>query len=109
MPSYLVQLLLPLQTSRGAAVSVAEVARTRDELVAAFGGATAYLRSPGEGTWTPPEGGAVRDDVLMVEVLTDRFDAAWWRDYGRRLARRFDQREMHIRALPALVPETEEP
>ena len=40
----------------------------------------------------------------MVEVLTDRFDRAWWRDYGKALAAPIGEEEIHIRALPAETP-----
>jgi hypothetical protein len=40
----------------------------------------------------------------MVEVLVDRFDRAWWRAYADRLAARFEQEEIHIRALLAETP-----
>lgn len=35
----------------------------------------------------------------MVEVVTNTFDRAWWRSYATRLAKRFGQDEIHIRAL----------
>jgi hypothetical protein len=36
----------------------------------------------------------------MVEVVTDTFDRAWWRTYAARLAERFDQDSIHVRAVP---------
>jgi streptogramin lyase len=41
-----------------------------------------------------------QDDVVMVEVVTDAFDRVWWRSYATRLAARFDQKSIHVRALP---------
>jgi hypothetical protein len=41
------------------------------------------------------------DEMLMVEVLAATFDRPWWEAYAGRLATRFGQQEMHIRALPA--------
>ncbi len=41
-----------------------------------------------------------RDDVLMVEVVTETFDRAWWGEYAEILAQRFGQDEMHVRAMP---------
>ena len=100
---HLIQILLPRVTGEGP-VADAEFARTRAELVEAFDGVTAYLRSPAAGAWTAPDGHVERDDVVMVEVLVERFDRAWWRAYREQLARRFGQEEIHIRALPAETP-----
>jgi hypothetical protein len=96
---YLIQLLLPASVSAGDEPASDPVARTRRELTEAFGGLTAYLRAPAVGVWTSPEGGRAEDEVVMVEVVADRFDRAWWRDYAQRLARRFGQEAIHVRAL----------
>ena len=100
---YLIQLLLPTR-GRGGVVADSAFARTREELVDAFDGVTAYARAPAQGVWVAPDGDRERDDVVMVEVVTQEFDRAWWRAYGGKLAERFDQDEIHIRALPAEIP-----
>jgi hypothetical protein len=94
----LVQLLLPVKP--GSAVPFAD---TRRELIERYQGVTAYVRSPAKGAWVGPEG-EEQDDVIMVEVLVDDFDRAWWRSYARTLAERFGEDEIHIRALPATIP-----
>lgn len=94
----LIQLLLPVPT-RGAGADAA-VGETRRELVEAFGGHTAYLRTPAEGVWTSPAGDRERDAVVMVEVVAPAFDRPWWRAYAGRLAARFGQQAIHVRALP---------
>ena len=76
------------------------IAETRRELVDKFKGVTAYVRSPAKGLWVAPDGQVEADDVVMVEVVTETFDRAWWRTYGTTLARRFGQDAIHIRALP---------
>jgi hypothetical protein len=96
---YLIQLLLPAIVAQPDDSSSDPVARTRRELVEAFGGLTAYLRTPAQGVWTSPEGGRERDDVVMVEVVAERFDRGWWRQYSDRLAQRFAQDAIHVRAL----------
>jgi hypothetical protein len=106
---YLIQMLLPRTGSDGVPLDDSVFAQTRAELVDAFEGVTAYLRSPAQGAWVAPDGRVERDDVVMVEVLTGAFDRAWWREYAGTLARRFRQEAIHIRALPALTPETREP
>ena len=32
--------------------------------------------------------------------MTDRFDRGWWRTYADRLATRFKQEVVHVRAMP---------
>jgi hypothetical protein len=98
---YLIQLLLPIAPAAPDAPdgTDAAVARTRRELVERFGGLTAYLRTPAHGVWTSPDGSRAHDDVVMVEVVAETFDRAWWRDYSARLAARFEQEAIHVRAL----------
>ena len=104
---YVIQLLLPRTTRAGAAVTDADFALTRAELAHAFDGVTAYLRSPAQGVWTAPDGRVERDEMIMVEVLAERFDRAWWYEYSLKLAGRFDQESIHIRALPAEIPQSD--
>ncbi len=91
----LIQLLLPIDAGRGELL-----AETRRELTERFSGLTAYVRSPARGSWTAPDGRTEQDDVVMVEVVTERFDRVWWRTYAARLATRFNQERMHVRAVP---------
>jgi hypothetical protein len=102
---FLIQMLLPATGAR----AVAGLAETRRELVERFKGVTAYVRAPAKGLWTAPSGHTEADDVVMVEVVTDTFNRAWWRDYGATLERRFDQAEIHIRAIAVELPAAEEP
>jgi hypothetical protein len=98
----LIQLLLPTGASGDSAVTA--LAETRRELVDRFKGVTAYVRSPAKGLWTAPDGHTEADDVVMVEVVTDTFDRAWWRTYSATLAQRFAQDTIHVRALPIEMP-----
>jgi len=95
----LIQLLLPA-TGVARADGVAPLAQTRRELAERFNGLTAYLRSPAKGSWIAPDGHAEHDDVVMVEIVTETFDRAWWRTYAATLAARFDQESIHVRAVP---------
>ncbi len=47
-----------------------------------------------------PDGHTKQDDVVMVEVVTETFDPAWWRTYATTPAARFDQDSIHVRAVP---------
>jgi hypothetical protein len=96
---YLIQLLLPAFLSQGDEAASNPVTQTRRELIEAFGGLTAYVRTPALGVWTSPEGERAHDEVVMVEVVAERFDRTWWREYTQRLARRFGQEAIHVRAL----------
>jgi hypothetical protein len=49
--------------------------------------------------WTAPDGHTEADDVVMVEVVTETFDRQWWRAYAAKLAERFRQDTIHVRAL----------
>jgi hypothetical protein len=100
----LIQILLPRVGAKGERAKDADFALTRAELLEAFDGVTAYLRSPAQGAWAAPDGRVEQDEVVMVEVLTESFDRDWWRRYAARLARRFAQQEIHVRALPAETP-----
>ena len=102
----LIQLLLPI--SAAGASDPAPVAKTRRELADRFTGVTAYVRSPAKGLWTNPDGHTEADDVVMVEVVTDAFDRAWWRTYAATLAERFRQDSIHVRAVPVEMLNEEE-
>jgi hypothetical protein len=96
---HLVQLLLPVYDNAGRPVPHQQFGAVRDELTERFGGVTAFVRSPAQGTWKE-EGGAVdRDDVIMCEVMVDALDRGWWSDYRTRLEARFGQRELLMRAF----------
>ena len=95
----LIQLLLPTQQANRATDHLALLAQTRQELAARFKGLTAYVRAPAKGLWTAPDGHMEQDDVVMVEVVTEAFNRAWWRTYAATLAARFGQDTIHVRAL----------
>ena len=104
----LIQLLLPA-TGVARADGVAPLAQTRRELAERFNGLTAYLRSSAKGSWTAPDGHTEQDDVVMVEIVTETFDRAWWRTYAATLAARFDQESIHVRAVPVDMLDEEQP
>ena len=99
MTPHLVQILLPLRKRDGSDLAPQVFADVRDELTQRFGGVTAYSRSPATGLWKNNEAEVEREQVIMVEVVVDAFDRHWWRQYRDRLAQRFDQDEIHARAL----------
>jgi|SRR6187549_1411498 len=101
---HLIQILLPLGKLSRTPAEGDEFARTRKELTEEFDGVTAYLRAPAQGSWVAPDGATEHDEMVMVEVLTETYDRAWWRAYAATLAERFREEAIHIRVLPAQVP-----
>lgn len=94
---HLVQILLPLADNEGRRFPPEPYATVRSELTERFGGLTAFTRAPAEGFW---DGGAglARDDVVVLEVMTEALDAAWWASYRRELETRFAQDAIVVRA-----------
>ena len=99
MTECLVQMLLPLRMRDGTDVPAEMFSEVRAELTQRFGGVTAYSRSPATGLWKRTDAEVERDQVIMVEVVVTAFDREWWMHYRDRLAQRFDQEEIHARAI----------
>jgi hypothetical protein len=99
MASYLIQMLLPRVRTDNQPIEESLFAETRRELIDEFGGVTAYTRAPAQGAWTSPEGRVERDEVVMVEVVTEGFDREWWRGFAATLETRFVQESIHVRAI----------
>jgi hypothetical protein len=97
--AFLVQILVPAYDNERRPFAPAEFVRIRRELTEKFGGVTAYTRAPAEGFWEDDQGRTRRDDVVIVEVMTDALDRAWWGAYARELATRFAQEELIVRAI----------
>ena len=96
---YLVQILLPLCGDSGERLPKEHYAQVRRELTTRYGGVTAFLRSPADGTWKDDDGAVERDQVVTCEVMVDSLDREWWTRYRRILEARFEQRELIVRAL----------
>ena len=101
----LIQLLLPVTDATAGAPADVSISTTMGELAERFDGLTAYIRSPAKGLWTAPDGHTERDDVMLVEIVTEAFDRVWWRAYQESLAKRFAQQEIHVRAFTIQTPE----
>src|SRR3569833_2290529 len=66
-------------------------------LVEQFGGLTAYSRAPAKGI--DMEGGKpVEEEIIILEVMTDSLDRAWWSSLRVQLERDLQQLEILIRA-----------
>lgn len=91
---HLVEIFLP--TSEPEKFS-GELDKLSIKLTDKFGGMTAFVRSPGEGLWMD-QGKTERDNVVVLEVMTDELDRDWWQDLRVSLQDRLDQKEIVIRA-----------
>jgi hypothetical protein len=96
---YLVQILLPVYDNDGHAILHDTYHRIREELVAQFGGLTAFTQSPAEGLWTPADKQTQRDEIIVIEVMVTDFDFAWWRAYKAALEGLLRQESVVIRSL----------
>jgi hypothetical protein len=94
---HLVEILLPLRDNEGHAFGAEKYAEVRQYLTERFGGMTAFTRSPAEGI-TADDRGAVYDDIVVFEVMTETLDEEWWRGYRGRLEHEFRQDEIVVRA-----------
>ncbi len=95
---HLVQLFLPLYDNAGTPFPKAGFDAVRAELADRFGGVTAFVRSPAVGLWEDGGGGVQRDEVVLLEVMDQALDPAWWAGYRGQLERRFRQDEVLVRA-----------
>lgn len=96
---HLVEILLPLSDNDGHHFAADVFDRTREELMEAFGGITAFFRSPASGAWEAPDGTVQRDAVVVIQVMTETLDRLWWRAYRGLLELRFAQDTIVVRAF----------
>jgi hypothetical protein len=96
-PSHLVQILLPKETRNGQAIGRDWFDGFLKELTDKFGGATSFLRAPGQGLWHSG-GGTEKDSIAVVEVMAEGLDPSYWQSLRERLERELSQEEIVIRA-----------
>jgi hypothetical protein len=94
-----IQIFLPTSDPGGQPFDPALYDALAQELTEAFGGLTAYTRSPAQGRWTD-SGRTEHDDIVIFEVMTSTIHHAWWQDTRHRLERTFRQTHVLIRAQP---------
>jgi hypothetical protein len=95
---HLVQLLLPVQDQDGQSYPRHLCDELVRRLTDRFGGVTAYTRAPATGVWEAPSGHAVRDQVVVYEVMADQLDRSWWAGLRDELEAGFRQDEIVVRA-----------
>lgn len=96
---HLVQILLPVYRNDGRPQPASAFAGVHGALTERFGGVTAFTRAPAEGVWHS-RNSVTRDDVILVEVMVEALDEAWWRGFRERLEGLFEQESVVVRALP---------
>src|ERR1700754_4904592 len=69
-PSHLVQILLPKETGSGQSISKEWFDGVLKKLTDTFGGATSFLRAPGQGLWQSG-GGTEKDSIAVIEVMVE--------------------------------------
>ncbi|MCV9943915.1 MULTISPECIES: hypothetical protein [Rhizobium] len=95
---HLIQLFIPAAPQ--AAIDIEDIiAMIQREMTERHGGATSYLNSPAKGFWSTSEG-TEEDTVIVIEVMVNSLDRAWWRQYRRKLEQLLGQEELLVRALP---------
>lgn len=92
-PSHLVQILLPKETGSGQPISRKWFEALLKELTEKFGGATSFVRAPGQGLWESG-GGVERDEEL---------DRPFWRSLRERLEDELSQEQIVIRAQEIIL------
>lgn len=97
---HLVQILIPVFDNTGQRFEQALFEEVRTQLIERFGGLTAFVQSPALGLWKDTESGTTTQDaMILIEVMSDTLDQAWWAAYRRDLEGVFRQDEIVIRAL----------
>jgi hypothetical protein len=96
-PSHLVQILLPKETGSGHPIGKDWFDGFLKGLTEKFGGATSFLRAPGQGLWQRGSG-TEKDSIAVVEVMAEEIDCAYWQSLRERLKRELSQEEIVIRA-----------
>ena len=95
---HLIQLFLPLYDNDQQPLPKSLFSEVRDGLIHKFGGLTAHSRAPVDGLWQEDGSHAVRDDLVIYEVITPELDRSWWTEYRASLETRFRQEHILIRA-----------
>ena len=93
---HLIEILLPLADAVDSPFPEEMFENLAQELTEAFGGVTAFTRSPAQGRWKEG-GGTEHDDIVVLEVMTEELDRDWWKSLRLRLMRDFDQDDVVIR------------
>ena len=99
---HLVQILLPLSDNLRHPFPRDHFDKVAVELTERFGGVTAYTRAPAEGRWMQ-RGDTNAEEMVVIEVMVETLDEAWWTAYRATLEGAFRQQRVIVRALPVTI------
>lgn len=91
---YLIEILLPVTDALGRET----LETVKSDLTQRFGGVTLHANIPAEGLWKDDQE-VERDRIVVVEVMTEDIDRAWWSQYRSRLEGILHQEELVIRVI----------
>jgi hypothetical protein len=94
---HLLQIFLPVRNNNDKPFQKGHYTRIRKTLTKEFGGLTAYTRAPAEGLWKDKQDDARHDDMVIFEIMTEKLDKPWWKQYKKELETTFAQDEIIIR------------
>ena len=94
---HLVQILLPLSDNDRHPFPRDHYDKVALELTERFGGVTAFTRSPAEGRWKG-RGDTLSEEMVVIEVMIEDLDHAWWASYRADLELKFRQLKVVVRA-----------
>ncbi|WP_026629161.1 hypothetical protein [Dyadobacter alkalitolerans] len=92
----LIQIFVPLTGPNGTPFDDSLFNQVKDKLTQHFDGVTIYQRAPATGLWK--EGGtAVRDEIIIYEVMAPELNLDFWVPYKAGLEKQFGQKQILIR------------
>jgi hypothetical protein len=95
---YLVQILLPRADNSGQPFPREDFDRVKNELAQRFDGVTAYIRAPEEGVWKQNQK-LSSDDIVVLEVMTEKVDVAEWTARRQQYEKGFRQKKVIVRYM----------
>jgi hypothetical protein len=97
---HLIQILIPVFDNAGRRFGQETFEGVRERLMERFGGLTAFIQSPALGLWKDTQNGTTaRDDMILIEVMAETLDRAWWSAYRKELEEIFRQDEIVVRVM----------
>src|SRR3569833_1837035 len=95
--AFLIEILVPKVTGKGQPVTKKWFESFLFVLFETFGGASSFVRVPGEGLWRNGDE-PQRDVIAVVEVMADELKQDYWASLRRRLEHELSQEQIVIRA-----------
>jgi hypothetical protein len=97
---HIIQIFLPLRDNDKNLFSPKLFSKVKTELIDKFDGLTAFVQSPAQGLWVDDDG-ISKDEIVILEVMSEGLDRKWWANYRLTLEKRFEQEKVIIRSCVA--------